>query len=367
MSSHQADLVRCPQCKRQSTAAVRQIIAAHDLTVKAAFLQGRLNLVRCPQCQATFSPVVATLYYDLDKSIAFVFAPAGASRPTSVRELTAALMQSLPPEGQSLALARPRRFGSREAMVQAILTADGISPELLQTQVARGRLLDQLLKSPDEAALRALATAHDAELDPPFFELLTAHMQAAHMEGDQGRAQTLLAFRSFLGQHSSQGQSAIAAIDAQLGLRAIYSREELLAQLLRAKDEAERATLVATGQMLIDQGLFTLIDAEAERAGQAGEVSAAHALYALRAALPGLKAEHEARTRAALDRAAALFSQIISSPQPDQVLAQNRAGIDDAFFTVLGANIERARRQGQPEPARALELIGQLARTMRPA
>ncbi|NNJ12728.1 hypothetical protein EKD04_020595 [Chloroflexales bacterium ZM16-3] len=365
MSSHQDGPVRCPKCGHQSVSTVRQIIAAHDLAIKAAFIQGRLNRVQCPECKASFTPTVPTLYYDLEQAFAYVFAPAGPDRAANVRELVAALKHSLPPEQLTPSLAHPNRFATRESIIQAILAADGITPEVQRTQAARGKLLDELLQSPSEEALRAKATAHDADLDPAFFELLTAHMQAAHMEGDQDRAQTLLAFRTFLGQHSSQGRAAIAAIDTRLGLEVIQSREELLAQLLQTTDADARAALVARGHVLIDQSFFQLLDASIDQAAHAGDVSAAHALYVLRAALPGLMAEQEAQTRAALDRAAALFSQIVSSPQPDQVLEQNRAGIDEAFFVVLGANIERARRQGQQEPARALELIGQLARTMR--
>jgi hypothetical protein len=147
----------------------------------------------------------------------------------------------------------------------------------------------------------------------------------------------------------------------------IQSREELLAQLRQAKDDAERAALVAKGHVLLDQSFFQLLDASAEQAARAGDADTVAIFQSLRAALPELKAAHEAQTRATLERAAALFTQIVSSPKPDQVLEQNRTKLDEAFFVVLGANIERARRQGQQEPARALELIGQLARTMRPA
>lgn len=369
MSSHQEGAVLCPQCKARSTATVRQMIAAHDLPVKAAFLQGRLNQVRCPHCQATYSLAIPTLYYDLAQGFAYVFVggdgPADPAGATSVGELTRALKHSLPPDKRAPYLARPKRFASLAALVQAVLAADGITEAMLQEQAARAKLLDELLQAPSEAVLKEQALARDAELDRGFFELLTASMQAAHMAGDQVRAQTLLAFRTFLGQHSSQGKRAIAAIDAQLGLTVIQSREELLAQLRQAGDDAERAALVARGHMLLDQSFFQLLDSAAAEAAQAGDSDAARSLATLRATLPGLKAAQEAETRAALERAAALFSQVVSSPKPDQVLEQNRAGLDEAFFMVLGANIERARRQGQPEPVRALELIGQLARTMR--
>ncbi|GAB4431855.1 MAG: hypothetical protein OHK0015_18750 [Chloroflexi bacterium OHK40] len=348
---------------------MRQLIAAHDLDVKAAFVQGKLNLVRCSHCKAVFSPDVATLYYDLEQGHAFVYVPAGPTAPgerpaTRVRDLTDALRRSLAPEQWRSNLARPQRFSSPGDLAQAILKADGITPELLQVQAARAELLAALLQAPSEEELRTLARAHDAELDGPFFELLTAQMHAAHMAGDAQRAQTLLTLRTYLGRHSSRGQEVIAAIDARLGLNGIQSREELLTHLRQARDGAERAALVAQGSMLLDARFFQLLDAAAEQAARDGDAAAAAVLQQLRIELPALKAASEAQVRAALERAAALVTQVVSAPHPDRVLAENRAGLDEAFFVVLGATIERARRQGAQEPLRALELIGQLARTI---
>ena len=62
-------------------------------------------------------------------------------------------------------------------MVEAILAADGVTPDLLALQTARAALLETLMQAPSEAALAELALAHDAELDRTFFELLTARMQ----------------------------------------------------------------------------------------------------------------------------------------------------------------------------------------------
>lgn len=364
MSSHQAGAVPCPQCHSTVNATVRQLISAQDLPVKAALLQGRLNRLECPHCGAVADLAIPTLYYDRDKGFALVFAPDAPDRATEVRELTRALRLSLPPAARAPALTRPRPCATREALVEAILAADGVTPALLERQTARARLLEQLMQAPSEADLAELARAHDAELDQTFFELLTARMQAAHMQGDQDTARTLLAYRTFLGRLASRGRATIAAIDAGLGLTVIQDREELLARLRQAPDEATRAELVARAGALMDQSFFQLCAAAAEEASRAGDRAAVHDLDQLRASLRELKARHAAGERAALERAAALFAQVVDAPQPDQVLARNRANLDEAFFVLLGANLERARRQGQHEPARALELIGQLARAI---
>src|SRR5262245_5562977 len=125
-----------------------------------------------------------------------------------------------------------------------------MSDNVHQAQAAKAKLIEALLQSPSETALKEKATAHAAELDHDFFELLTAYMQAAHMQGDQAGAHIFLALRSMLGQSVAQGHSIIAEIDTKLGLTVIQSREELLAKLQSAADDSERAALVATGHVL---------------------------------------------------------------------------------------------------------------------
>jgi hypothetical protein len=239
-----------------------------------------------------------------------------------------------------------------------------MSQEVPQVQAAKAKLIEALLQSPSEAALKEQATAHAAELDYDFFELLTAYMQAAQMQGDQAGAQIFLALRTLLGQSAVQNRKVIAEIDTKLGLVVIQSREELLEKLQSAASDSDRAALIATGHMLLDQAFFQLLDAARDQAARTGDAATAQSLTELSARVSKLKATHDANNRAAMQRAAALFQAVVQSDTPDQVLKRNVQEIDEAFFIVLGANIERARRQEQAEPARALELIGQLARTM---
>jgi hypothetical protein len=324
--------------------------------------------LRCHQCGATIVAAIPTLYYDLDKEFAFIFAPSDVhltkiTQDKTIRSITDALAKSLPVEQRKAYILAPQRFSSLKAMVEAILQADGITSEVLQAQTAKAKLIETLLQSPSEAALKEKAAAHQAELDYAFFELLTAYMQAAQMKGDQAGAQTFLALRAILGQLSIQSRNIIAAIDAKLGLLVIQSREELL-EKLQSANESERAALVATGYVLLDQPFFQLLDTAKDQAAGAGDTAKAQALTDLRATVATLKAAHAANSQAAMQQAAALFKAVVQSDTPDQVLKQNIQKIDESFFIVLGANIERARRQEQAEPARALELIGQLARTM---
>ena len=369
MSAQTVEPVVCPDCKAQSAATVRQIINAHDLVVKSAFLQGRMAATHCSHCGAAIVAAIPTLYYDASKNLAFVFAPSDlpGSKPAQesiISALIESLVDSLPTENRTAYLLDPQRFSSLKGMIDAILQADGITDEVLQAQTAKAKLIEALLQSPSEAALKDKAMAHESELDFEFFELLTAYMQAAQMKGDQAGAQTFLALRTLLGQWAAQGRKIIAEIDTKLGLIVIQSREELLEKLQSAANDSERAALVATGHVLLDQTFFQQLNAARDQAASNGDLATAKSLTDISATVSKLKVAHEANSQAAMQRAAALFKAVVQSDTPDQVLKRNVQQIDEAFFIVLGAHIERARRQEQTEPARALELIGQLARTM---
>jgi hypothetical protein len=365
MSMQKADYVRCPACKVRFKAITGQIIVSHDLTAKSALLRGRNTAVQCHKCNAIVIAAIPTLYYDPDKQLAFVFAPhdAHAAKPayqTTVNALVDALLQSLPAGQRQNYLRNPQQQPTLKSLAEAILAADGITGDVLQTQTERAKLIEMFLQSPSEAALKEQALAHEAELDMAFFELLTAYMQSAQMRGDHAGAQSFLALRSMLGQWAAQGRAIVAEIDSKLGLTVIQSREELLEKLQRA-DASELAALVATGHVLLDQAFFQILDAAKAQATAAGDSVKARSLGELGAAVSKLKAAHEASSQAAMQRAAALFKEVVQSDTPDQVLKRKRQEIDEAFFVVLGANIERARRQGQDAPVRALELIGRLA------
>jgi hypothetical protein len=249
-------------------------------------------------------------------------------------------------------------------MVKAILEADGITEEVLQAQAAKVKLIEEFLQSPDEATLKEKVKAHDAELDEEFFEVLTFYMQAAQMSGDQARAQTFFALRSLLGKWSSRGKEAIDKIDAELGLVVIQSQDELLDRLISAKDDREREALIASGYGMLDYTFFQRLTARIDKATQQGDTQTAQQLKSLRTLVLDTKARHEEQSRAAMEKAMNLLKAIMQSKQPDQVMQERLEEIDDAFFFVLKANIEEARRQKHEEAAKALEMIGNMALAM---
>ncbi len=361
-------LATCPNCRAQFNAPVQGIVDGQDPVLKSAFLQGRLNAVQCPQCGAVSALNIPLLYYDLEKELALVLTTnglmAGPAQDKLIGQLTNTLVNSLPAEKRKFYLFNPKIFLTLESMVKAVLEADGITEEVLEKQKAKIKLLEEFLQVQDEATLREKAKAHDAELDRNFFEILTASMQAAQMEGDRAGAQTFYALRTILAQLSSQGQQIVADIDASLGLVHIHSREDLLEKIRSAKNDEEFEALVAAGYPLLDYTFFQQLTAQIDELAKTGDLKQANKLKDLRTKILDTKARQEELSRQALQKSATFLKEVLQSSNPQKVLTEKLDQIDESFFAVLSANIEEARRQKQEQVAQAMEMIGNMAMAM---
>jgi hypothetical protein len=366
MATQQVMPVTCTNCRTQFTTPIHDIIDGQDLSLKSAFLQGRLNVAQCPQCGFTSMVSIPILYYDSEKELAFVLAPGGlhttsAEQEKMIGNLTNSLINSLPAEQRKFYLFNPRQFLTLDNMIMAILEADGITPEVLEAQSARVKLIEEFLQIDDKATMKQKAEENDAKLDRQFFEILTASIQEAHMTGNEAGVQALLALRTVLARWSSQGRKAVAEIDAELGLILIKSQEELLEKLQAVKNSEEFEGLVATGYQLLDYGFFQKLTAQIDEATKANNTKEANALKELRTKILDSKERQEKKTQAALQKSAELLKEILQSGQPDKMLAQRLDEINETFFMVLSANIEEAQRQKQDQVVQAMAALGNLA------
>ena len=358
--------IGCANCNTEFEATVQTIINGQDLGQKAAFVQDQLNLLDCPNCQENLQPVTPLYYYDLEKGLALALVPAELALPEPERraaatELATTLVNSLPKKQRKHSFFEPQVFDTHEAMVSAIFAADGVTPAMVATQTVKAQLIEDFLSvDTDEIAFQLRSDVHDAELDAEFFEILTAYMQAAQLQGDEAKAKMYLDVRTQLGRLRPSRQAMIAAIDAKLGLTIIQDQNDLFEKLKNAPTKAARKPLVVVGFDLLDENFFKLLKAKLEEAA-AGSMAEQKVLRELRNDILELKAAHTKESQATLENAEALFKEVIQADTPAQVLKHKVDQLDETFFFVLGTNIAKARQHGQDGPAQALEMLGQVA------
>jgi hypothetical protein len=363
MATSQITPIQCPVCGAQFSAPIESVIdVGRDPQLKAQFLQGNINVAQCPQC-GTQAPMTAPLlYHDPANELALVLMPNELNlhhddQQKIIGSLTNTLISSLPPEQRKAYLLTPKTFITMQSLVNAVLEAEGITPEMLERQKDKARLINEFLQAKDEESLRNLVKEHDAELDYEFFQILTVSAQAAQADGQSEMAQALLGLRALLADLSSQGQSAVAEVDAALGLGESITREELLSRLQAAESDEEFDALVAVGRPLLDYAFFQNLTGQIEAASDAESASQ---LKALRTRVLDATAKQDEEAQARMQQASELFKTILQADDPQATAREHLDEIDDAFFVVLSANIQHAESENHEEAARALQQLANM-------
>jgi hypothetical protein len=363
MATSQVTPIQCPVCGAQFSAPIESIIdVSRDPQLKAQFLQGNINVAQCPQC-GTQAPMTAPLlYHDPTNELALVLMPNELNlhhddQQKIIGSLTNTLINSLPAEQRKAYLLTPKTYFTMQSLLNTVLEAEGITPEMIERQQDKARLINEFLQAKDEESLRNLVKEHDAELDYEFFQILTASAQAAQADGQSEMAQTLLGLRTLLAEFSSQGQNAVAEVDAALGLGETITREELLSRLKDAESDEELDALVAAGRPLLDYAFFQNLTGQIEAAPDAESASQ---LKALRTRILDATAKQDEEAQARMQKASELLKTILQADDPQAAAREHLDEIDDAFFVVLSANIQHAEAENHEEAARALQQLANM-------
>ncbi len=363
MATRQIAPIQCPVCNTQFTAPIESIIdVGRDPRLKAQFLQNKVNIAQCPQC-GTQAPMTAPLlYHDPAHELALVLMPNELNlhhddQQKVIGDLTNTLMNGLPPEQRKAYLLTPKTFFTMQSLVNTILEAEGITPEMMERQKAKARLINEFLQATDEESMRNLVKEYDAQLDYEFFQILTASAQAAQAEGQSEMAQALFGLRAMLANLSSQGRTAIAELDAALGLGETVTREELLDRLQAAESDEEFEALVAVGRSLLDYAFFQNLTAQIEAASDAENASQ---LKALRTKILDTTAKQDEEAQVRMQQASELFKTLLQAEDPEAFAREHLDEIDDAFFVVLSANIQHAEAENRTEVVQALQQLANM-------
>jgi hypothetical protein len=306
------------------------------------------------------------LYHDPEHELALVLMPVELNlnhtdQQRIIGDLTNALINSLPPEKRKGYLLTPQVFFSLQSMMDRVLQAEGITPEMIERQRARARLIETFLRARDEETLRTLVKQHEAELDYEFFQTLTASAQAMQAEGHPEMARTLLGLRAVLVEMSSAARKAAAEADAALGLGRVITRQDLLERLQEAPSDEAFEELVAVGRPLLDYAFFQELTAKIEAAESQQDAETANRLRALRSRILDTAARQDEEMRKAVQESAELLKSVLMAEDPRAVMQQNKERIDDLFLSILSANLQQARADGRSDLAARLEAIGDIA------
>jgi hypothetical protein len=368
-STYQAVPVSCPNCNNRFVSPVLTTIdVGQNPEAKALFLSGQLNVAVCPQCGHAGVLSTPLVYHDPEKELLFTFVPneLGLSEVEQQRiigDLTNRVMSALPPEQRKGYLLRPRSFLRLQGMIEAILEADGITPEMLEAQRAKADLLERLLRATSEDARRTIAQENEAQIDYEFFQLLTLNIELAQTGGQEEAAEQLLALRQQLLTWTATGREVASRQEAIRELGTEITREGLLEKLVEAALAGEQAkveTMVAVARPAIDYIFYRQLTERIEAAEKAGDAEQAETLRTLRQTILELTDRLDAELQQAAEEANQLLQRIMASDDLEKAVRANLTQMDELFLSVLATNIQAAEASGQSEHAERLREIGEI-------
>ena len=368
-AAYQSVPVTCPSCNNRFTSPVLTIIdAAKNPEAKALLLAGQINIAVCPQCGSAGMLSAPLVYHDPDKELLFTYMPTELGLPDAeqqrvIGDLTNHVMSALPAEQRRGYLLRPQSFLRLEAMLEAILGADGITPEMLQAQKAKTDMLDQLVRTSSEDARRTLVEENQELIDYEFFQILTLNIELAEANSRDTAAQQLLGLRKQLLEWTVVGQEVAAREEVLKELSTEITREELLEKLIEAALAGENAkvqTMVSVARPAIDYVFYQQLTGRIEAAELAGNADEAETLKALRQSILSLTAEIDAEMERASAQAARLLREIVVSDDMEQALRANLDRVDDLFINTLALNLQTAEQSGRQEDVEKLSQLGDI-------
>jgi hypothetical protein len=364
--------VTCPNCRNAYPAIVEMAIdAQQDPESKIKLLSGRLNIVRCPYCGASVTVAAPLVYHDSQKEMLITFVPMelGMSKDQQEKvtgDLIRELTSRLPPGWMKGYVFQPRSALTLQGLIEQVLQADGVTPQMMEEQRQRARLLEQFLSTSPEQ-LPALVQQHDAQIDGTFLQTMGLYAQRAAEDGQQEAAQQIMLVQQAILQLSTYGKQVLAEVAAQEqvvkaveeDVRALGeqpTRQDFMKLVLGyASDDMRLQALVGLVRGAFDERFFqelTMITGQAPS-------EARPMMEALTERLQALIAMVDEEARAELDQAVATLQALIQSPDPDSFIRENVGLFDEAFMAVLSANLRSAEEKGDQQAQQALMAIYQ--------
>lgn len=346
--------VPCPNCRQPVLIDLTRLFDLNsDPQAKDALLSGSANTFQCPNCHYQGVYPTPLVYHDPDKQLLLTYFPPELNTPITEQEKTIGplikkVMDDLPPEKRKAYLFKPQTMLTRQRLIETILEADGITPEMMKAQQEKLLLLQQLVNISPES-LPVQISQNDEKIDEELFVLLSRLAQASAAAGDQQSVQALSNLQQALLQHSTVGKAAAlqasetrAAINELQELsKAGITRENLLDLLVKNTESEIRLTTIASmARGGLDYTFFqTLTDKIDQTTGEEQT-----RLVTLREKLLTIVEAVDEAMKAQVEESQKLLQDILAAEDIAAATEEALPKINQAFTDVLNSELTTAQK-----------------------
>jgi hypothetical protein len=336
-----------------------------DPGAKQRLLGGVSNHAVCQNCGFNGPLATPIVYHDADKELLLTYFPAELGMPVNEQEkmvgpLITQVTNKLPLEKRKAYLLRPQSFLTYQSLVERILGADGITPEMIQAQQKRVGLIERLLTAATLEARSAVIKEEAAAFDAEFFGIFGRLLENALAANQEGLAkqmdevqQQLLAETEFGRKIASQYNETQEAVKTLQAAGKGLDREKLLEIIVAAPNEDRVSALVSMTRPGLDYQFFQMLSERIEK--QTGDEK--KKLESLREKLLELTRKIDQRVEAEFKQASALLETILKAEDIQKATAEHMPEMGEMFIQVLNQAVQEANRKNDAERMPKLQQV----------
>ncbi len=346
--------ISCPRCRQPVVAQIEQLFdVTSDPGAKQRLLGSVSNFAVCKSCGYNGPLATPIVYHDTDKELLLTYFPGELGMPVNEQEkligpLITQVTNRLPFEKRKAYLLRPQSFLTYQSLIERVLGADGITPEMIQAQQKRVSLVERLLGA-TSAEVRSEIIKQDAALfDAEFFAIFSHLMEGARSPGQEQAARTmdeiqkqLLADTEYGRKVASQSNEIQEAIKTLQAAGKELDREKLLNILIEAPNDDRLNALVSFTRPGLDYLFFQSLTERIEKS--TGEER--KKLEALREKLLEITRKIDQRAEEEHKRAETLLNKLLSAENIQQATTEHLDEINDIFVQVLNLTLQNANKK----------------------
>jgi hypothetical protein len=358
--------IACPRCRQPVVAQIEQLFdITADPGAKQRLLGGVSNYAVCQNCGYNGPLATPIIYHDADKELLLTYFPSELGMPVNEQEkmigpLITQVTNRLPPEKRKAYLLRPQGFFTYQSLVERILGADGITPEMIQAQKKRVTLVERLLGASSPEARTEIIKQESSLFDAEFFSIFNRLMEGAASSGqEQYIAQMdavqkqLLAETEYGKKITTQANEVQQAIKTLQAVGKNLDREKLLEILIEAPNDDRLNALVSLTRPGLDYTFFQSLTERIEK--KTGDER--KKLEGLREKLLEITHRLDQRAEEESKRAHALLDNLLAAKDIQQATADHIQEINDAFVQVLNNALQEANQKNDTERMPKLQQI----------
>ena len=270
--------IACPRCRQPVVAQIEQLFdVTSDPGAKQRLLGGVSNYAACKNCGYSGPLATPIVYHDNDKELLLTYFPSELALPVNEQEkligpLITQVTNRLPPEKRKGYLLRPQSFFTYQSLIERILAADGITPEMLQAQQKKVGLVERLLGASTPEARSEIIKNEATMLDAEFFSIFGRLMQGASSSGQEQYIAQMDVIQKQLMEESEVGRKlAGQANEIQEAVKTLQAagksldRIKLLDILIEAPNEDRLNALVSMTRPGLDYLFFQSLTERIEK------------------------------------------------------------------------------------------------------